>query len=187
MNRPTKDDLDKMENDAIAFDEISCGVAPDNFDIIINYKSAQEIWDVLKNLYQGSEQAHDKKITTALNEFNNFKAFPSESLDDSFKWFKFIITKLSNAGTIRSNHETNIQFINGLGKHWSTEKMIVQGDRKIHALSLFKLYGELQAQESTMHCADLGVPLALIAQTPQVKTNQYSYPTESSYPISVVI
>ena len=54
LNRPTKDDLDKMENDAIAFYEISCGVAPDNFDIIINCKSAKEIWDVLKNLYEGS-------------------------------------------------------------------------------------------------------------------------------------
>ena len=55
MNRPTKDDLDKMESDAIAFYEISCRVAPDNFDIIINCKSAKEIWDVLKNLYEGSE------------------------------------------------------------------------------------------------------------------------------------
>ena len=51
LNRPTKDDFDKMENDAIAFYEIPCGVSPDNFDIIINCKSAKEIWDVLKNLY----------------------------------------------------------------------------------------------------------------------------------------
>ena len=43
LNRPTKDDLDKMESDAIAFYEISCGVAPDNFDIITNCKSAKEI------------------------------------------------------------------------------------------------------------------------------------------------
>ena len=57
MNRPTNDDLDKMEKDAIAFYEISCGVAPDNFDIIINCKSAKEIRDVLKNIYQGYEQA----------------------------------------------------------------------------------------------------------------------------------
>ena len=43
--------------------------------------------------------------------------------------------------------------------------MIVQGDIKIHTLSLFKLYGELQAQDSTVlkDCADLGGPLALIA------------------------
>ena len=99
-----------------------------------------------KNLYQGPEQAQDKKLTTTLNEFNNFKALPGESLDDSFKCFNLIITKLSNAGIIRSNHETNLQFLNGLGRHWSTAKMIVQGDRKIHTLSLFKLYGELQAK-----------------------------------------
>ena len=117
MNRPTKDDLDKMENDVVDFYEISCGVAHDNFDIIINCKSAKEIWDVLKNLYEGSEQAQDKKVTTKLNDFNNFKAHTGESLEDSFKRFNLIVTKLSNAGTIRSNHETNLQFLNGLGRH----------------------------------------------------------------------
>ena len=59
--------------------------------------------------------------------------------------------------------------------------MIVQGYRKIHTLSLFKLYGELEAQESTMlkDCADLGGPLALITQPPNAKTPQYSYPMDS--------
>ena len=57
MNRPTNDDLEKMEKNAIAFNEILYGVAPENFDIIINCKSAKEIRDVLKNIYQGYEQA----------------------------------------------------------------------------------------------------------------------------------
>ena len=117
MNHPTKDDLDKMESDDIAFYEISSGVAPDNFDIILNYKSAKEIWYVLKNLYEGTEQAQDKKLTIALNELNNFKAIAGESLEDSFKRFNLIVTKLSNTGTVRSNHEINLQFLNGLGRH----------------------------------------------------------------------
>ena len=70
-------------------------------------------------------------------------------------------------------------------KHWSAAKMILQGDRKIQNLSLFKLYGELQAQESFVlkDCADLGGPPAQIAKTLQFKTPQYSYPTESSDPL----
>ena len=108
MSRPTKDDLDKMENDVVAFYEISYGVSVDKFDIILNCKSAKEIWDVLKNLYEGSEQAHGKKLTTAPNEFNNFKAHIGKSFEDSFKRFNLIITKLSNSGTVGSNHETNL-------------------------------------------------------------------------------
>ena len=60
MNRPTNDDLEKIETNAIALYKTSCGVAPENFDIIINCEYAKEIWDVLKNLYQGSEQAQVK-------------------------------------------------------------------------------------------------------------------------------
>ena len=55
--------------------------------------------------------------------------------------------------------------------------MIVQGDRKIHSLSLYKLYGELQAQESTVlkDCSDFGGPLALVAQSPHTQTYPTSY------------
>ena len=168
MNRQTNNDLEKMQKDAIAFYEISCGVSLDNFDIFIKCKSTKGIWDILKNLYQGYEQAQDKKLTTTLNDFNNIKSFLGESLEDSFKRFNIIITKLSNDGTVRRNHKTNLQFLNGLGRHWTTTKMIVQGDRKIHTLSLFKLYGELQAHKSTVlkYYPNLGGPLALMDQTP---------------------
>ena len=55
--------------------------------------------------------------------------------------------------------------------------MIVQGDRKIHSLSLYKLYGELQAQEPTVlkDCVDFGVPLALVAQAPHTQSYSSSY------------
>lgn len=76
----------------------------------------------------------------------------------------FIVTKLSNVGIVKSNHETNLQFLNGLGGQWTTTKMVIQGASNIKTLSLYKLYGELQAKESMAmkQCVDLGGPLALI-------------------------
>ena len=145
MTNPTNDDLEKMEKDPITFYEISCGVPPNNFDIIMNCKSSKEIWEVVKILYEGTEHAQDKNLTTALNEFTNFKALLSENLDESLKRLNITITRLSNVGTVRSNRETNIQFLNGLGRQWTTIKMIVQGDNKIKTMSVYKLYGELQA------------------------------------------
>lgn len=50
--RPINDDLDMMEKDEISFCEVSCGVPPNNFYLIMNCKSIKEIWDVLKNLYE---------------------------------------------------------------------------------------------------------------------------------------
>lgn len=108
MNIPTNDDLEKMEKDFITFYEISCVVAPKIFDIILNCNFAKQIWDVPKNLYQGSKQPQDKKL----------------------KRFNLIIMKLSNVGTVQSIHETSLQFLNGIGRHWTTPKMIIQGDRK---------------------------------------------------------
>ena len=55
--------------------------------------------------------------------------------------------------------------------------MKVQGYRTIHSLSLYKLYGELQAQESIVlkECADFRGPLALIVQAPHTQSYSPSY------------
>ena len=53
MIRPTNDGISTTEKDEICFYEISCGIPPDIFDLIINCKSTKEIWDVIKNLYVG--------------------------------------------------------------------------------------------------------------------------------------
>lgn len=64
-------------------------------------------------------------------------------------------------------------------------KMIVQADRKIKTSSLYKLYGELQAQESMVmkDCMDLGGSLALVAHSLQCtnRSPQYPYTEELSY------
>lgn len=53
---------------------------PDNFDLIINCKLAKEVWDVLKNLKEGTEQAQDKKLTTTLNDLTSFKLILEKAL-----------------------------------------------------------------------------------------------------------
>ena len=73
MIRSTNSDIYKMEKDEISFYEIYCGDSPSIFDLIINCKSEKEIQDVLKNLYEGTEQAQDKKLTTTLNDLTSSK------------------------------------------------------------------------------------------------------------------
>ena len=46
-------------------------------------KSAHETWNTLHQLFVRTEAAKDKKITSAINTFLNFKALPSECLQDT--------------------------------------------------------------------------------------------------------
>lgn len=102
-----------------------------------------------------------------MNDFNKLKSLPRESLDNSFKRFNFIVTQISKVGTIYRNHKTNLQYVTGLGRQVTMEKMIVQGDRKIKNLSIYNIYHEIQALESTMikDGMDLEEPLALFSLT----------------------
>lgn len=65
-----------MENDEIALNELFYGVSADIYDLIMNFHSIQYIQVTLKNMLKRTEQAQDKKLTTMLNDFNNFKALP---------------------------------------------------------------------------------------------------------------
>ena len=164
-----------MDADQVAFHELTCGVPPELFDLIMNCNSAKEVWDTLKLIFDGTDGAKNKKLTTAMNEFHNFKSISGEKLDECFKRFNLTMTRLRSAGCInKSNHEINLRFLNGLGSEWTTAKMIIQSGNQIWNLSLYQVYGELQAQESTViqQCHDIGGPLALVSHTKKSSKKQ---------------
>ncbi|KAL4568216.1 hypothetical protein LXL04_023823 [Taraxacum kok-saghyz] len=92
----------------------------------------------------------DKKMTSALNAYTEFKALPNESLQSTFKIFKVIMSRLKNFGNEKSNLEVNLKFINGLGEAWITVQIIIQGSGNLRKMSLYDLFNDLQAQESTI-------------------------------------
>ena len=67
-----------MENDDIAYTELLCGIPPEIFDLVQDCETAKEIWTVLENMFEGTDQARDKKTTSAINDYNNFAIAPNE-------------------------------------------------------------------------------------------------------------
>ena len=104
-------------------------------------------------------------MTSAINTFSNFKALPSECLQDTFKRFKVCISRLKNSGNEKSNLEINLKFINSLGEAWITMQMIIQGSGNLRKMSLYELFNDLQAQESTIlsNSVRSGGPLSLLS------------------------
>ena len=104
------------------------------------------------------------KMTSAINAFSNFKALPSECLQDTFKRFKVCISRLKNSVNEKSNLEINLKFINSLGEAWITVQMNIQGSGNLRKTSLYELFNDVQAQESTVlsNSVRSGGPLALL-------------------------
>ncbi|KAL4590819.1 hypothetical protein LXL04_003762 [Taraxacum kok-saghyz] len=73
--------------------------------------------------------------------------------------------RLFFSGDVKSNLEINIKFINSLGETWITVQMIIQCSGKLIKMSLYELFNDLQAQDSTVlsNSVRSGGPLALLS------------------------
>ena len=152
------------QDDLMAISELNCAIPPDVLDLVEDCTSAHETWNTLHQLFAGTEATKDKKMTSAINTFSNFKALPIECLQDTFKRFKVCISRLKNSGNEKSNLEINLKFINSLGEAWITVQMIIQGSENLRKMSLYELFNDLKAQESTVlsNSVRSGGPLALL-------------------------
>ena len=75
----TADHIEKLHAYQVAFTKIVFGVPPSLFEHIKLCKSAKEIWDNLQDLFEGSENMKDKRLTSVVNEFDAFTINPGES------------------------------------------------------------------------------------------------------------
>ncbi|KAI3503823.1 hypothetical protein L1887_32276 [Cichorium endivia] len=128
--RLTPLDIDKMDNDQIAFTEIQCGIPPELFDLIQNCTTAQQIWST----------------TTS-------QPFVGETLRQAFTRFSIIVTRLLSSGAERSNQEINLRFLEGLGKDWMLVKMIHQDSGKLKTYNITQLSDDGQYSSTTSTAA----------------------------------
>ncbi|NWD34192.1 hypothetical protein HX793_30825, partial [Pseudomonas reactans] len=102
-------------------------------DIIL--LTANQIWQTLKNRFEGNERIIGNKKTSVLNEFDNFKMFSHETIHDAHDRFNLITIKMNNLGIKKSQHEINLKFLNNLYESWKMVKLIIQGNPAIHTES----------------------------------------------------
>ncbi|KAI3691358.1 hypothetical protein L2E82_49702 [Cichorium intybus] len=147
-------DIEKLENDQIAFTKIQCSIPPKLFDLIQNCTIAQQIWVLLQTMFLGTEKANDQNLVSSLSEYNQFAPFHGETLRQGFTRFSIIVTRLLSLGAERSNQEINLRFLEGLGRDWMLIKMILQDS------------GKLKRQEHDVkgNHQQLEGPLALVAE-----------------------
>ncbi|KAI3723557.1 hypothetical protein L2E82_35214 [Cichorium intybus] len=165
--RLTPLDIEKMDNDQIAFTEIQCGIPPELFDLIQNCTTAQQIWVLLQNMFLGTEEAKDQKLVSSVSEYTHFSTFFGESLSQAFTRFSIVVTRLLSSGAERTNQETNLGFLEGLGQDWVLVKMILQDFGKLKTFNMYRLYNNLIGQERDIkgnQQLQLGGPLALVAE-----------------------
>ena len=90
----------------------------DEFPRISNYKTAKEMWDVLKVTHEGTDEVKRSKINALTREFEMFQMNPGENIQDMQKRSTYLINQLHALGKDYSNEDLINKVLRCLSRDW---------------------------------------------------------------------
>jgi hypothetical protein len=92
--------------------------------IVSHLKTTHDVWLKLSNIYEGSFEIKSSHRDTYNRQYQTFSQKPSESLDDYFARFEFIVSSLRSCGPLAySDNECAKQLLYALDDHVSGMKI----------------------------------------------------------------
>ena len=77
----------------------------DEYFRVSNCKNAKEMWDTLQVTYEGTTDVKRSRINTLTHEYELFKMFQYETIEDMQKRFTHIVNHLASLGKIFPNED----------------------------------------------------------------------------------
>ncbi|XP_052627452.1 uncharacterized protein LOC128134082 [Lactuca sativa] len=145
--------------------ELRGALPPVVYNYIRGCKIAKEIWDTLKEKYQGSEKTKINSIKQCLVELKEFRQKETKSIESYYDRLNKLIYRCNRYGITRSLIEYNLTFVIGLRKEWRS--------LKTHESEVSEI-----ADESKM---SLGGPLALVSKVSEVEATEKENSDEEGF------
>ena len=84
----------KVQMNAKAKNLLTCALSKSEYDNIISYNLAKEIWEKLQVLHEGIDQVKETKISMSVHQYEMFKMVEHENIDEMTTRFMHIINQL---------------------------------------------------------------------------------------------
>ncbi|KAL7618630.1 hypothetical protein Lser_V15G03678 [Lactuca serriola] len=140
------------------------------YNYVRSYKTANEIWNNLKEKFQGSEKPKVNSVKQCLVELKDIRQKDGESIEVYYDHLNELIYRCNRYGITRSAMEFNMIFVMGLRKEWRSVSMMVKNQQSFDTSTLNDLYNQLKTHEGEVNetteesKAMLGGPLALMSK-----------------------
>ncbi|XP_052627397.1 uncharacterized protein LOC128133931 [Lactuca sativa] len=148
------------------------------YNYICSCKTTKEIWNTLKEKYQGSEKTKINSVKQCLVELKEFRRKDVETLENYYDCLNELMFHCNRYGITRSLMEFNLTFILGLRKEWRSVSMMIKNQQSFDTTHLNDLYNQLKTHEievSEMYeesKQSIGGPLALVSKVSEVDVNE---------------
>ncbi|KAI3720022.1 hypothetical protein L6452_20929 [Arctium lappa] len=175
----SEDQLKRHKGDKLARSFILQGIPNEIYVKIDSYNATgKQMWDQLEKMMIGSKVGNQLKVSTCLNNYEEFKAKAGESLEATYDRFVTLLNELSKNKISKSHVELNVKFLSNLQSEWKRFTRQMRQLKDLHDIPLHEVYEILRQNEeeveeikAEMKKADKAIadPVALVVKKSKKK------------------
>nr|GEV45866.1 hypothetical protein [Tanacetum cinerariifolium] len=109
------------------------------------------LWEVINNAiekrYRGNKESKKVQRTLLKQQYENFAASSSKTLDQTFDRLQKLISQLEFQGEVIEQEDINLKLLRSLPSEWKTYALILRNKAEIETISLDDVYNNLKIYE----------------------------------------
>nr|GEY13348.1 integrase, catalytic region, zinc finger, CCHC-type, peptidase aspartic, catalytic [Tanacetum cinerariifolium] len=140
----TSEDKDRYNANIRATNTLLQGLPKDIYSLINHYTDANDIWDNVKMLLEGSELTKEDRESQLYDDFEHFRQYKGETIREYYGRFAKIINDIWNIKMTMSRIQLNSKFVNNMLPEWGRFVTAVKLNRESRDSNYDQLYAYLK-------------------------------------------
>nr|GEW84990.1 hypothetical protein [Tanacetum cinerariifolium] len=151
----TTEDMQKKKNDVKARTTLLLSLPDEHQLRFSKYKTAKELWAAILKTFGGNEATKKRKKNLLKQQYGNFKAEGSETLEQTFIILQVIISQLQFMDVEVKKDDLNQKFLTSLAPEWLMHTIVWRNRNDLDTMSLDDLYNHLKSNGSQIKFEDI--------------------------------
>nr|GEU52854.1 hypothetical protein [Tanacetum cinerariifolium] len=144
----TTEDMQKKKNDVKARTTLLLSLPDEHQLRFRKYKTARELWATILKTFGGNEAIKKTKKNLLKQQYGNFRAKGSETLEKTFSRLQVIVGQLQFMDVEVEQEDLNQKFLISLALEWLMHTIVWRNMSDLDTMSLDDLYNHLKVYES---------------------------------------
>ncbi|GJT40379.1 ribonuclease H-like domain-containing protein [Tanacetum coccineum] len=115
-----------------------------------SYQDAKLLIEAIEKRYGGNKESKKVQRTLLKQQYENFAALSSETIDQTFDRLQKLISQLEIQGEVINQEDMNLKLLRSLPSEWKTHALIWRNKVEIETISLDDLHNNLKIYESEL-------------------------------------
>ena len=136
-----------FENDSKVRNALFCGLSNSELVKVMNCKTAKEIWDKLKSVYEGDEKIKEAKLQTHQSQFEMLKMNKDENIDAYMLRVNEVVNAIRGLGEEIKEPALVKKILRSLPPRFDSKVSAIEEAKDLNVFNMDELQGSLTAYE----------------------------------------